>query len=194
MFKGFFAKRRQNNMQKTENPWDMFYSYLDHLKNHTPEEYEGMHYELLTVSFFLISTEYADAVQQFNEGVASYYNLPKIKATIDCHQEASKTGRETCLRTLTYKDNTISWQYTPNPLDSEFEVFIMSQLVNEDIDIRLDSNSTTQSDRYWFALPHDIWRKLEDEFGKDFVRKYFEPMPSKFYKPNYGFKIVNSTL
>lgn len=178
-------------MMKVEDAFEVFDDYLEAVVNNIGGQEYDMRYELLQVSFFLISTEFTDPTNQFNQHVAPYFNLPKVKQQIDC---SDMSGIEVCTYTLSYKDKVLSCKEAPTLLSDEFEIFMMGKLLSGDIKLRLEIASNDQSDQCFYALTSDIWEQLEVKYGQEIVRSLFAPIPAQFYEPNYDFKMVSSTL
>ena len=179
-------KNKNKNKSKTHHPLEAFDAYLLSLKS---DDIADTFPELRDTPF-LISSEYEEHIQQFNQNIAPFFDLPSIDYTCtDVHSDDAHT--EIDQHTLIYKDKILRWQDTSNSLSDEFAIWMMSKLVVEDIQIRFDSLSASQSNHDWYALPEVMWQQLENRYGQDFVRTHFEIMPNSFYEP-YEFKLLDS--
>ena len=186
MLKGILSKLFKQKQARTENPFTLFDSYLNNLKTNINDDNAA--YENLRESSFLVSNEYGEQVKQYNQNITVFFNLPKIERHIECNDD---TENEIC--TLKYKDKLISWQEVPNLTSEDFEIFMMSKLLADDLEIRFDVNSSIQSDQDWYALTPDIWQQLENKYGLEFVHSHFEPMIG-FSEIDYEFELLISEL
>lgn len=183
IFKKIFGKKLPSEEIQSENPFSLFDAYLYNLKAEIDDDNNS--YEALRQSQFLVSNEYGEQVDQYNQNAAAFFNFPKI----DRHLEYSgDSENETC--TLKYKDKLLSWQEIPNLSSDDFEIFMMSKLVADDIEIRFDTCSTGLSDHDYYALTPEVWRQLEEKYGLDFVQDYFEPIV-EFSESDYEFELVD---
>ena len=186
MFIEILDKLFKVKVAQVENPFFLFDAYLDNIKAGIDDENAA--YKSLRESSFLISNEYGEQVEQYNQNVAAFFNLPIIERHLECNDD---TENEIC--TLKYKDKLISWQEVPNLSSDDFEIFMMSKLVADDIEIRFDACSASLSDHDYYALTPEIWRQLEAKYGLEFVQNHFEPM-IEFPETNYEFESVETRL
>ncbi len=186
MFKGIFNKLLKTKAAQAENSFALFDIYLYNLKTNIDDDNAA--YELLRESSFLVSNENGEQVKQYNQNVASFFNLPKIERYIKCINDSKN---ETY--TLKYKDKLLSWRETPNLASDDFEIFMLSKLVSADIEIRFDVCSVGLSDHDYYALTPEIWRQLEEKYDLEFVRSHFEPMV-EFSEYGYEFELALSEL
>lgn len=169
MFKKLFGKKTLSKEVQAENPFALLDAYLHNLQADINDD-DNAH-DALQRSSFLVSNEYGEQVEQYNQKTAAFFNLPKIERHLEC---TSDSETETCA--LKYKNKRLSWQETPNLASDDFEIFMINKLVADDIEIRFDVCSAGLSDHDYYALTPEIWRKLEAKYGLEFVQNHFEPM------------------
>lgn len=191
IFNSLFKSKPILESAHIEAPFKIFDTYLHHIKDDIDENKIDDSYNALHETSFKLSTELGSPSHQFNMTVAPFFNLPSFTHSLTC---AGEFKNEVCLHNLTYKGQTVSWQEKPTRLSDEFEVFIMAKLLDDDVEIRLDTSSISQSECYWFILPSEIWMKLEVKYGQDFVRRHFEPVPDNFGEPNHKFELLDNSL
>lgn len=184
LFKKLFDKKPLSKAVQAENPFALFDTYLHNLKADIDDDNNS--YEALRQSSFLVSNEYGEQVEQHNQNAASFFNLPKIERHIECTGDSK---HETCTHRLKYKDKLLSWRETPSLASDDFEIFMMSKLVADDIEIRFDLCSAGSSDHDYYALTPEILRQLEAKYGLEFVRSQFEPMV-EFCELGYSFELI----
>lgn len=184
MFKGILNKLFKPKAAQVESPFALFDAYLHNLREDIDDD--GNTYDALQQSSFVLSNEYGEQVKQYNRNAASFFNLPMIERHIECTGDT-----ETC--TLKYKDKLISWQEVANLASDDFEVFMMSKLLADDIEIRFDTCSAGLSDHNYYALTPEIWRQLEEKYDLEFVQSQFELM-IEFYESDYKFELLLSKL
>lgn len=193
MFKGILNKLFKPKAAQVESPFVLFDVYLNNLKAIVDydKDDDNAAYENLQESSFLVSNEYGEQVKRYNQNVATFFNLPKIERQVEC---AGDSENEICTHTLKYQDKLISWQEVPNLASDDFEVFMMSKLVADDIEIRFDVSSSIQSDQNWYALTADIWQRLEDKHSVEIVRSHFEPISEEFCESDYKLELILNEL
>lgn len=185
MFKGILNKLFKPKAAQAENPFALFDAYLNNSKTNIDDD--DATNESLRESSFLVSNEYGEQVEQYNQNVASFFDLPQIERQVEC---ASDSENEVCAHTLKYKGKWLSWRETPNLSSDDFEIFMMSNLVADDIEIRFDVCSMGLSDHTYYALTPEIWQQLEGKYGLEFVQDQFTPMV-EFFEPDYEFELVD---
>ncbi len=188
MFKRILNKLFKPKAAQAENPFTLFDIYLNNLNVNIDDDNAA--YESLRESSFLVSNEYGEQVEQYNQNAALFFNLPKIERQVEC---AVDSENETCTLRLKYKDKLISWREVPNLASDDFEIFMMSKLVANDIEIRFDDCSAGSSDHDYYALTPEIWQQLEDKYGLEFVQNQFKPMV-EFFESDYEFELVETRL
>lgn len=174
-----------------EAPFRIFDTYLRHLQDDSDENKIDDSYNALHESSFKLSTELGSPSHQFNMTITPFFTLPLLTHDLTCEGDFKN---EVCLHKLTYKGKTVSWREEPTRFSDEFEVFIIAKLLDDSIEIRLDTSSISQSECYWFILPSEVWTKLEIKYGQDFVRLYFEPLSDDFCEPNHTFELLDNSL
>lgn len=188
MFKGILNKLFKPKAAQAENPFALFDIYLNNLSANIDDDNTA--YESLRESSFLVSNEYGEQVEQYNQNAALFFNLQKIERQVEC---AVDSENETCTLRLKYKNKLISWREVPNLASDDFEIFMVSKLVANDIEIRFDTCSAGLSDHDYYALTPKIWRQLEEKYGLEFLQSQFLPMV-EFSEPNYVFELVETRL
>ncbi len=186
MFKRILNKLLKPKAAQAENPFTLFDIYLNNLNVNIDDDNAA--YENLRESSFLVSNEYGEQINQYNKNVAASFDLPVIERHIECTND---TETEIC--TLKYKDKLLSWREAPNLASDDFEIFMMSKLVANDIEIRFDVCSAGLSDHDYYALTPEIWQQLEDKYGLEFVQNQFKPMV-EFSEADYEFELLLSEL
>lgn len=191
MFENFIKKFTKSNKAQENtnlNPVELIESFLINTKK-TDDPFDET-YDTLKESF-AINDEYGEHIDDFNNGSAMFFNLPKVHRGFECSGEY---GNETCVHELKYKDKFVTWQEQPSFISDEFEIFMLSKLVADDIDIRFDELTAASSEHNWYALPQQEWHSLEDNFGKTFVQNYFSSMPDKFTENILKFDLIDSNI
>lgn len=191
IFNSLFKSKPILESAYIEAPFKIFDIYLHHIQDDIDENKIEDSYNALQESSFKLSTELGSPSHQFNMTIAPFFNLPSLTHNLTCTGEFKN---EVCLHKLTYKGKTVSWREESTRLSDEFEAFIMAKLLADDIEIRLDTSSISQSECYWFVLSYNIWNQLEIKYGQDFVRQHFEPVPDDFCEPNHTFEVLDNSF
>lgn len=122
--------------------------------------------DLLTQHEF-VWAEYGEELAQWAT-IAS--NTPGLEAV-----SASMSGGKT---RYTYKGKTVSVPLEENRDDNLISVYTLSQLVKDDAELRMCTDTAGNSEQAFLVLPPAQWKRLENECGKEAVRFRFFALPS----------------
>jgi hypothetical protein len=124
---------------------------------------------------FIVSNDACFLWDSHGDEVEQWNKLADGKAGLDEAKIVYDQDGECC---LTYKGRSVRVPLVGGREDNTIAIHTLSQLVAEDSEIRFCVDSSHSNDIAFLALPPNVWRMLESEFGIAAVAYRFLKMPA----------------